>query len=378
MPKLMYIIILIVFLDTFIQLPMMTPFAMSLGASAAMAGLIVSMYSFTNIAGNIAGGMWIDRAGRRQVLLTGMVLVTGTVLLYPLAQTPLQLLGVRFLHGLAGGILIPAAFALIGDRSAEGSRKVMAYAGAAIGLSAITGPAVGGILASQGEYQAVFYLTAGLFAFSFLLAYFFVKNTTAVSKRGRVGSFSALFKSRQLLQACLAAFTLMVSNGVLAFALPLKTAAFDLSTSVTGILLSIYGITALIVFVSPLNFIYERYLPPFLVKTGLLFIAGSMMVLSAAEAVPLLYAAMVIYGFGFAMIFPSMNQMVASASVIADRGRAYGLFYACFSLGVVTGSAGSGLITDTLGLPFLTAGAFVFISLSVLHFLKKDTLKTAA
>ncbi|CAM3767497.1 MFS transporter [Alkalicoccus chagannorensis] len=364
MSRLLYVLIFVVFLDTFIQLPIMTPYAVSLGASAALAGVVVSMYSLTNIAGNIAGGMWIDRAGRRRVLLTGMAAVAAILLLYPLAENGWQLLGVRFLHGAAGGLMIPAAFALVGDRSTDGTRPVMAYAGAAIGLSAITGPAIGGILASRGEYELVFYVTSLLFAAGFLLASAFVQDGT-VSRRGRDVGFYGLFRNRALVQACVTAFALMVSNGVLAFALPLRTEDAGLSTAVTGALLSTYGITALLFFVTPLNRMYQRWSPFHLVTSGLGIIALSMVVLNAAPPT-LLYAAMIIYGIGFAFIFPSMNQMVAAASSGADRGRAYGLFYACFSLGVVSGSAGAGLVTEGLGLPFLTTALFLTGAAAVL------------
>jgi MFS transporter, DHA1 family, multidrug resistance protein len=369
--RLMYVIIFIVFLDTFIQLPIMTPYALSLGASAALAGFVVSMYSLTNIAGNIAGGIWIDRAGRRRVLLTGMAFVAGIVLLYPMVQNGWQLLGVRFLHGIAGGLMIPAAFALIGDRSTRGSRKVMAYAGAAIGLSAIAGPAAGGILASRGEYESVFFLTSALFVVSFLLVFFFVFEGEPAKRRNTGDSLISVIKNRLLLQACLAAFALMVSNGVLAFALPIRTGEFGLSTAVTGILLSIYGITALIVFISPLNNIYQRFSPFPLVLTGLIFITFSMIILNLAASASFLYAAMVVYGIGFAFIFPSMNQMAAEASGTESRGKAFGIFYACFSLGVVAGAAGAGLVTESTGLPFLSTAFFIIAAVVILAASKK-------
>src|SRR5699024_12812531 len=41
------------FLDTFIQLPIITPYAIDLGASHVLTGAIVAIYSFTNMIGNI-------------------------------------------------------------------------------------------------------------------------------------------------------------------------------------------------------------------------------------------------------------------------------------------------------------------------------------
>src|SRR5690625_5806457 len=117
MSRLMYIIIVIAFLDTFIQLPIITPYSLSLGASYTLSGGIVAVYSFTNMIGNILGGHWIDKFGRKKMLFTGIVTVFIVLLFYPFAQNGPQLFMARFFHGLAGGILIPAAFAYIGDQS---------------------------------------------------------------------------------------------------------------------------------------------------------------------------------------------------------------------------------------------------------------------
>src|SRR5690625_2781657 len=117
MTKMLYFIIVVAFLDTFIQLPIITPYALQLGSSYTLAGAIVAVYSLTNIIGNIIGGDWIDRFGRKKMLFYGMFITGFILLLYPLAQNGEQLFIIRMLHGLVGGVLIPAAFAYIGDRT---------------------------------------------------------------------------------------------------------------------------------------------------------------------------------------------------------------------------------------------------------------------
>src|SRR5690625_6390308 len=71
------------------------------------------------------------------MLLTGMILVSAILFLYPLTVTGWQLFIARFFHGLAGGLLIPAAFAYVGDNSKPETRgKTMAFTGAGIGIAA--------------------------------------------------------------------------------------------------------------------------------------------------------------------------------------------------------------------------------------------------
>src|SRR5690625_3342744 len=175
MTRILYFIIIVSFLDTFIQLPIITPYALDLGASHLLTGAIVAIYSLTNMIGNIFGGHWIDQFGRKRLLFTGMAAVAIILVFYPLAQTGWQLFLIRFFHGLAGGVLIPAAFAYVGDKSVEGSRgKTMAFTGACIGIAAIVGPAVGGILAARASIESVFCFVAGLFLVATFILLIFV------------------------------------------------------------------------------------------------------------------------------------------------------------------------------------------------------------
>lgn len=364
MTKMLYLIITISFLDTFIQLPIITPFALELGASNVLAGGIVAIYSLTNMVGNIIGGHWIDRFGRKRMLLLGMSGVAIILLLYPLAATGWQLFAVRFLHGLAGGVLIPAAFAYVGDQTSKNNRgKAMALTGACIGIAAIAGPAIGGILAARSQIEYVFYLVAILFVPTILLALKVIKESFEGTERNKVSiqHFIPLLKNKSLLQASLAAFALMVSNGTLSFALPIKVADMGASSSTTGTLLSTFGIVALIVFLTPINRIYDRVSPVKLVVFGLTIIASVHVLLNFAVTPIMGYGLMMIYGFGFAFVFPSMNRMVSETSSKVDRGKAYGIFYALFSFGAVIGSFLSGLAIEITGLPFSSSATIMLL-----------------
>lgn len=375
----MYIIIIVAFLDTFIQLPIITPYAIELDASYILAGAIVAVYSFTNMIGNIIGGHWIDKFGRKKMLFTGMVAVCVVLFLYPLSQNGWQLFIARFFHGLAGGVLIPAAFAYIGDHSGGENRgKRMAFTGAGIGIAAIVGPAVGGVLAARASIEAVFLLVAVLFLLTSLIVLFFVKESYVATDRGKFNfkEFIPLIKHPMIILSSVSAFGLMISNGTLAFALPLNVELMKLSTETTGMLLSTFGIMALIVFLTPLNFIYDKFSPVYLIATGLGLIGVGMIILSVMATFMSNFIAMVIYGLGFAFIFPSMNKIIAEASTKVDRGKAYGVFYAFFSLGVVAGSSVSGVFAETAGLPFLACAIIMFIVIAIIMILNRKAKVT--
>src|SRR5699024_12732386 len=122
----------------------------------------------------------------KKMLLTGMISVCIILFFYPLAQNGLQLFIVRFVHGLAGGVLIPAAFAYVGDLSSNEKRgKSMAFTGASIGIAAIVGPEVGGVLAARAFIEYVFTLVAFLFMISSFLIMFFIRESFVTSDRGK-------------------------------------------------------------------------------------------------------------------------------------------------------------------------------------------------
>lgn len=374
MSRILFFLIIVSFLDTFIQLPIITPFAMDLGASHVLTGGIVAVYSLTNMVGNIFGGHWIDRYGRKRMLLTGMFLVAIILLFYPLAQTGYQLFAIRFFHGLAGGILIPAAFAYVGDISKSKTRgKSMAFTGAGIGIAAITGPAIGGVMAAKSQVEYVFISVAILFFISTLLTYKLIEESYVSTEKGKFNlkEFMPLLKHPLVLQASLAAFALMISNGTLAFALPLKVADMGMTSSTTGMMLSTYGIVALIVFLTPLNRIFDKVSSVNLTIVGILIIGSVHIMLNIVSIYWINMSLMVVYGIGFALVFPSMNKIVAEASSKVDRGKAYGIFYAFFSLGAVVGSFVSGATAETLGLPFLSSAITMITIGFILLFISK-------
>src|SRR5690625_1691367 len=307
---------------------------------------------------NIFGGHWIDRYCMKRMLFLGMLFAGLILLFYPVAQTGWQLFFVRFFHGLAGGILIPAAFAYVGDQTKASSRgKTMALTGACIGTAAIIGPAIGGIMAARAKADYVFILVAVLFFISLFLIYRFIEESFKSTEKGKFNfsEFTPLLKHPLVLQASLAAFAIMISNGTLAFALPLKVEEMGLDSQTTGMMLSTYGIVALIIFLTPINRIYDKLSSLSLVIVGIMIIGSVHIILNISTIFWLNMLLMVIYGIGFAFVFPSMNKIVAEASSKTDRGKAYGIFYAFFSVGAILGSFVSGATADTFGLPFLSS-----------------------
>lgn len=377
-----YIIIIIAFLDTFSQLPIIAPFSQNLGATNLLIGLIIGMYSLTNMAGNIIAGLWIDKFGRKKILVSGLLFVSVCLLGYTLVTTPLQLLMIRFIHGIGGGLLVPAAFAFLGDRTNSTDRgKTMAFSGACVGISAIIGPAFGAITTQTLGINWVFFMISSLF---FLTAIFVIvllkenyKPKEDETKDIQASHIVALLRQPSLINAYLGAFSLLLTLGILSYMLPLKIAAISENIALSGILLSTFGIAAILFFLLPTNRLFDKLRRETMMLYGMGSVSFALFLLSFFDNMIILFLAMIVYGLGFACIFPAATALVVDFSQQSERGRAFGLFYAFFSLGVVIGSFVIGALNVQFnqGL-FIGACAMIFFTFIIKLRLKASKKQT--
>lgn len=343
MKKFIYLIIFFSFFDLFTQLPVMSTYAESLGASAFLTGLAVGMYSLSNTFGNIISGFLTDRKGPFIILIIGLLTTGLSLTLYNLVEAPLALLIVRFIHGLVAGFIVPAAFTFLANATEQEKRgKGSAISGAFVGIAAIIGPAFSGILASRTSVPFVFNITASCMLLLGILS-FFLLNSNKV-KKGKSSSstyipISVFFNNAGTLKAFSGAFFLMFSQGVIAYLLPLKVQSLGFDSRLSGTLMSAFGIVAVLVFILPSNRIFDKVAPVKTLSLGIALMGLSQILISQADSSMLLYIAMACYGIGFGLLFPSVNSLLIDSTTVEIRGKAYGYFYAFFSLGVVLGSS---------------------------------------
>jgi len=370
-----YVIVFFSFFDLFSQLPIMSPFALSLGASSFMTGLAVGMYSFSNTIGNVLSGFMTDRRGPFVILLIGLFASGISLLLYSLAIGPVSLLGIRFVHGFMEGLIVPAAFTFLANRAEESKRgRSVAISGAFVGMAAIIGPAYSGIVASKTGTPFIMTVNGVIMFILAILAFFMLRSVSFAKKQTikEVKNFRVryLFRHPGMIRAFAGAFFLMFSQGVLALVLPLKVEALGFDTKSTGMLLSTFGIVAILIFLLPINRIFDKVRPMLTIAFGISMMGLSMLFLSQVTELQFLYVAMALYGIGFAFLFPSINSLLIDSSSPEFRGKAYGYFYAFFSIGVVAGSSLIGYLDLTFkggfmltGIILLAVGVFTILGM---------------
>ena len=372
MVYLIYLFILVSFIDTFSQLPIVSPFALGLGASPLMIGLIIGAYSFTNIIGNIISGYFIDNKGVKGVATIGLLATSFTLFAYTFVVNPSQLIVVRLFHGLAGGLLVPASFSFLSKMKIDRKQSIrMAFSGATVGLASIIGPAFGGIISQTYDVNLVF-VTVGILMFimALLVIFIFPKSQTSSEKKRSSTSTSTVMKNllkEPILRLSYAGvFLLTFAMGTLAYLLPLKIESLGFNSSLSGILLSTFAIVATLIFSLPTNQIYERFPKAKIMTIGVAILGVSLFLLGIVTTIPLHFVVMVLYGVGFALIFPTMSSMVTEGSGEKERGMAFGIFYGVFSFGIVVGSFVTGAFNTDFATPFFIGAIVLLVGATLL------------
>lgn len=374
-------VIFVAFLDLFIQFPVVAPYASALGAAPALVGLIVGVYSATNLVGNLAAGAVVDRWGRKGPVLGGLLVSAAALSAYALVAAPGQLLAVRAVHGLAAAVLTPGAFALIGDTAASDRRaRVMGINGAIIAVTAMIGPPLSGVGRDALGFGAVF---LGGAALMLLAALAFWRGAAETIDRGAEGArpaslsgarWLALWRRPGLLAAYAAAFALTIGLGTLVTHLP-QLLARDGSTRSAGLAFAIYALVAMAVMAGPLGHLSDRVGRFGPLAGGLALIGVGMLALGVAPNQIGASVGMAVFGTGFGLLFPAATALVAEASASRERGTAFGIFYAVYSLGVVVGSLLSGQITELqgelTGAPFLVGAALALLAAPPVSLLRR-------
>ena len=181
-----YLIVFFSFFDLFSQLPVMSPFALSLGATPFLVGLAVGMYSFSNTIGNIISGFMTDKKGPYLILVIGIFASALSLFLYSFASDAWSLLGVRFVHGFMEGLIVPAAFTFLANRTGSIQKRTKCRGfGGICRIGRDFGPAYGGIVAAKTSTPFIMAVNGGIMLLLAILAFSFSVHLHMCGNHGR-------------------------------------------------------------------------------------------------------------------------------------------------------------------------------------------------
>ena len=148
--------------------------------------------------------------------------------------------------------------------------------------------------------------------------------------------------------------------------LPIALEVAGAAPRTSGIAFAMFSLVATMVMSSPAHRKVDDISRTFAVSWGLLLLCGSGVVLGVSNgATGPAFGAMVVFGLGFGLLFPSLAATVSEVTMSRRRGIAFGIFYAVYSLGVVFGSGVSGMASEMmtgLGAPFYVSAGVALVA----------------
>jgi len=334
-----------------IVVPLLPLYAESLGASGFWLGVIFAAFPISRILTTPIFGRLSDRKGRKPFISIGLLAYGIISFGFIYADTVFHLVLMRFLHGLAGALILPIAQAYVGDISPPGEEgKWMGYANAAFFSGFGFGPLMGGVLSEHLGMDVAFLAMGVLSLLAFTITIFFLPAINPKQSATYYPSIRDVSRSGMIIGLFTFRLALTLGRTIFFIFLPIFAASsLGLSQSPVGILLAVYILLMSLLGI-PSGRIADRLNRRLLVVCGCLVSSVFLMVVPLGHSFGLLLALAVLGSVGNAIAVP------AASALAVEEGRKYGmgssiaLFSMALSIGMVVGPIVGGAITDFAGI----------------------------
>jgi len=327
--------------------------------SDLLSKMVISLPAiFIALSAPIAGRM-IDKHGRLKYLFAALLVyaISGTSAYY-LNDIYAILVG-RAILGISIGTILTITITLIGDYfEGEERQKFIGLQSAFIGFSGIIFLASGGFLADI-SWRSPFLI----YLFSLILIPLTAKYLVE-PKRVSQPAEAGAFKVGKLLKIVFATATsYMILFYIVPTQLPflLKEIGFN-ANSLTGTILSL---NALGMVISALMYsrLKSRFSFPVVLSIGLALMATGFVIISFANALPLVVTSMIINGFGIGLMMPNINLWAIELTEPAQRGKTLGMLTMCLFIGQFLSPIVMQPVVGAVGLTglFLSVGVMLTI-----------------
>lgn len=319
----------------------------SRGASEAEIGAAIGIGSLAAILARPFVGRLMDARGRRPALALGGALLVLASAAHLAIQGPGPLLFVvRAVHGIAGGVMFSAVFAVASDLAPENDRtRQIAIFGIAGILPMSVGALLGDLVLARYGHRANFALSAGLAAVALGTA-LGIRETRPVGVVAGPTSMLAplldpglrgLWVSGVLFATAVASYFTYVRNF-------LDTE--DLAT--VSYFFTPYALTAILVRLA-FSSLPARLGESNAVAGALVVLACGLVAIAGARGPGTVVLAGLLCGLGHAFVYPSLMTLFIVRSDAAIRGSVVAMFTALMDVGILFSGYGFGRVADDYG-----------------------------
>ena len=343
-------------------LPTFLFYAQNLGATTAIATMIIATYSMGQFIATPLWGRLSDRIGRKPVLLISIFCQSICFIALALAPNLWMLALARFIGGLVSGN-ISTAMAYVSDSTSEEKRaKWLGYIGASISIGFMTGPAIGGLLGGQDASSAnLFYpgivaasiaLLTGIFAIFFLEESLRPENRSSNTNKesSLLKNWGLVFKKPILGEIVLLGFLMMFVTGTFETIFPLWTEArFDWGPMQVGYSMTYIGLTVTLVQV----FVVGRIVPLLgevnVIRLAFLGYSIGLFIMAQAPSWAVMIVGLTFAASSGATFGTAASSFVSKVAGDNEKGFVLGVYQSCGWLGRISGPLAVGVVFGTIG-----------------------------
>jgi MFS family permease len=179
-----YLPAMVLALGAGIALPAIPVLARSFHVTFGVASLVVISFVTGNVAGSIPTGWLIDRYGRRKIMLIGPIVTSAMAIMVGLAHTFPELLIFRFIDGWAAQMWLQGRLTRISGRAAANQRgRQVSWMYGMDGVGRLSGPMVGGIIATTFGLRAPFFAYGFLALIALIPSFMFIQDSAPGQRR---------------------------------------------------------------------------------------------------------------------------------------------------------------------------------------------------
>lgn len=343
----------------------------TLGASAALLGVIEGVAEATTAITKIFSGTLSDWLGKRKALVvTGYTMAALTKPIFALAASPLEVFGARFVDRIGKGVRDAPRDALIADITPPEIR------GAAYGLrqaidtvGAVVGPliAIGLLEFLTDDVRNVFWLAILPGAIAVVLLVVGVKEPAVPGRDGALRPHLTMAR----LKALDLGFWTVIGIGVVITMARFSEAFLILRGQEAGIALAlipavlivmnvVYALTAM-----PAGSLSDRIDRRIILAAALIVLIAAEVVLAYSDGIAGVLVGIALWGLHMGLSQGLLSALVADVAPKDLRGTAFGVFSLATGVALIASSTLAGLLWETSGSAstFLTGAGFSIVAL---------------
>jgi len=354
-------------------------------------GVAVSAFGLAKLIGNVPSAQWVERHGRKPVLVGGMLVCAaglGSIgfSLIPELGAP-WLIGCRFVTGLGVAAFTSGAFMYMSDISTALNRtRTMAPVMSAFQAGTAVGPAIGGVAVEQlGIVNSYITVGSSIAVLAVLNQMFLVESKpppgstpepdVAPAKTGN--SFAvARVEWKELLKDTRIRDVVILNGcywvalaGTQLTLLPVFMVSEPLSLNAEHIGMIFSGISIISVLsAQPSASLADKYgkVPSMLLGTGLLSLSFAMVPMTTSFE--MLAAACVPLALGSTMLSSVPTAHISDLTTPAKRAQALALLRTAGDMGLLSGAVTAGLVSESIGMGSTMQGNASMLAAAVVWF----------